>query len=191
MLASSARSAVRRLPLREGQRAAVVQAAAERRPCTAVRGVATNKATGEFNRGRRIANRVVEGPQWHLIDAKDQVLGRLSTEVATKLMGKHKPSYLPNIDSGDYVVIINAKDVAMTGRKKEKKLYQWHTGWPGGLKEESAESLLSRKPEEVIRRSVLRMLPNNRMRKVRARKLRIFADANHTHHEELGQVGKA
>ena len=114
--------------------------------------------------------------------------GQAFTEVATKLMGKHKPSYLPNIDSGDYVVIINAKDVSYDWAEEGEEALPWHTGWPGGLKEESAESLLSRKPEEVIRRSVLRMLPDNRMRKVRARKLRIFADANHTHHEELGQL---
>ena len=149
--------------------------------------MATNKATGAFNKGRRIANRQVDEPQWHLIDAKDQVLGRMATGIATLLMGKHKPTYLPNIDSGDYVVVINAKHVALTGSKRKKKLYRWHTGYPGGLKEASAETLLEKKPEEVVRKAVLRMLPKNRLRSERARKLRIFADEKHTHGANFGK----
>lgn len=88
-------------------------------------------------------------PLWHLIDAKNQIVGRLSSQVVSILRGKHKPTYSPNYDCGDYVVIINAADVKFTGNKYEDKLYRWHTGYPGGLKEKSVKSFISTKPEEV------------------------------------------
>lgn len=89
-------------------------------------------------------------PLWHLIDARNQIVGRLATQIAHILRGKHKPNFTPNYDCGDYVVVINAKEVKFTGRKLKNKLYTWHTGYPGGLKQMSAEKLLDRKPEEVI-----------------------------------------
>lgn len=88
-------------------------------------------------------------PLWHLIDAKGQVVGRLATQVAHILRGKHKPSFTPNYDCGDYVVIINAKDVKFTGDKVDQKKYRWHTGYPGGLKEITVKEQLEKKPEEV------------------------------------------
>lgn len=91
-------------------------------------------------------------------------------------MGKHKPTYLPHIDSGDYVVVSNARKAVLTGRKMQRKLYRWHTGYPGGLREQTPAQISAKKPEEILRRAVHGMLPRNRLKKLRARKLRIFAD---------------
>ena len=88
-------------------------------------------------------------PLWHLVDAKNQVVGRLATQIATIIRGKHKPTYTPHYDCGDYVVVINAKDVKFTGKKVDQKLYTWHTGYPGGLKQITVKEQLDRKPEEV------------------------------------------
>lgn len=148
-------------------------------------------ATGIRNVGRRIANRVVAKPRWHKIDAKDQVVGRLATDISRILVGKHKPTYLPHIDTGDNVVVVNARHVALTGKKVDQKLYRWHTGYVGGLKEENVKSVLERKPEEVLRRAVLGMLPKNRLRKIRARKLRIFPDEQLGLFEQTDGVDKA
>lgn len=96
-----------------------------------------------------MASKRFANPVWHLIDAKDQVVGRLATQVSTLIRGKHKPSYTPHYDCGDYVVVINAKDVKFTGNKVSQKKYVWHTGYPGGLKTKNVESYLESKPEEV------------------------------------------
>ena len=107
------------------------------------------------------------------------------------LMGKHKPIYQPHRDCGDNVVVVNARHVALTGKKVDQKLYRWHTGYVGGLKEENVKSVLERKPEEVLRRAVLGMLPKNRLRKIRARKLRIFPDEQLGLFEQTDGVDKA
>jgi large subunit ribosomal protein L13 len=88
-------------------------------------------------------------PLWHLVDAKNQIVGRLATQIATIIRGKHKPTFTPHYDCGDYVVVINAKDVKFTGKKVDQKLYTWHTGYPGGLKQITVKEQLERKPEEV------------------------------------------
>jgi large subunit ribosomal protein L13 len=144
-----------------------------------------NKAAGHRNVGRSIGNRVVAPEQWHHIDAKGQVVGRLATEIVTLLTGKHKPTYLPHIDSGDHVVVTNARHIVFTGNKETDKLYRWHTGFPGGLKEKSVKEMLETKPEDVLRRAVNGMLAKNRLRKLRGRKLRIFADEDHPHQAQL------
>ena len=137
--------------------------------------------SGVKNAGRRIANRVVAPPRWHKIDAKGQVVGRLAVDISRVLMGKHKPTYLPHIDSGDNVVVVNARHIDMTGKKMDQKLYRWHAGYVGGLKEENIKTTMDKKPEEVLRRAVSGMLPKNRLRKHRQRKLRIFPDEEEQH----------
>lgn len=124
-------------------------------------------------------------PLWHLVDAKNQIVGRLATQIGHILRGKHKPTFCPNYDCGDYVVIINAKYVKFTGSKLADKRYRWHTGYPGGLKEMAPKVLLDRKPEEVLRKAVLGMLPKNNLRRMQARKLRIFPGELHLHTDKL------
>jgi len=117
------------------------------------------------------------GDTWYVIDATDQVLGRLATKVARMLIGKDKPSFTPYLDSGDHVVIINADKVRMTGNKVEQKIYYSHSGYPGGLKAVPAKRVRESKPDWMIREAVLGMLPKNKLRARRARKLRIYRDA--------------
>ena len=118
---------------------------------------------------------------WHLVDAQGQVLGRLAPQIATLLQGKHKPTYTPAADSGDYVVVINSAAVALTGHKRTTKLYRWHTGWMGGLKTLTARQMFERAPTRVIDIAVKGMLPNNLLRFARMRRLRTFAGAEHPH----------
>ena len=103
-----------------------------------------------------------------------KVVGRLASRISTILMGKHKPVFLPHKDNGDFVVVINAADVKFTGNKFKQKLYRWHTGYPGGLKEVSVKMMHQKKPNELLRRAVWGMLPKNKLRKVRARKLQVL-----------------
>jgi len=117
------------------------------------------------------------GAQWFVVDAKDQVLGRLATKVARMLIGKDKPSFTPYLDSGDHVVVINANQIKMTGNKLEQKVYYSHSGYPGGLKEVPAKRVRQAKPEWVVREAVLGMLPKNKLRARRAKKLRVYRDA--------------
>jgi large subunit ribosomal protein L13 len=124
---------------------------------------------------------------WHLVDAKDQVLGRLATEVATKLTGKTKAAYVPYLDTGDYVVVTNAKDVKVTGKKMQQKKYVRHSGYPGGYKEESLERLINRRPEEVIRHAVKGMLPKTKLGDKMIKKLHIFAGSEHSFKKQLGE----
>ena len=117
------------------------------------------------------------GAQWFVIDAKDQVLGRLATKVARMLIGKDKPSFTPYLDSGDHVVVINADQIKMTGNKVEQKMYYSHSGYPGGLKEVPAKRIRQAKPEWLVREAIVGMLPKNKLRARRAKKLRVYRDA--------------
>ena len=124
--------------------------------------------------------------RWHLIDVKDQVLGRVATEIAIKLIGKDKPTYTPHIDGGDYVVVINASDVKLTRGKELKKLYRSHSGFPGGLHERSFADMQAKHPTEIIRLAVVNMLPNNKLRDRRMTRLKIYAGPEHEHQSQLG-----
>ena len=117
------------------------------------------------------------GADWFVVDATNQVLGRLATKIARMLIGKDKPSFTPYLDSGDHVVVINADKVRMTGNKVEQKVYYSHSGYPGGLKEVPAKRLRANKSDWMIREAVLGMLPKNKLRARRAKKLRIYRDA--------------
>lgn len=119
--------------------------------------------------------------RWWLVDAADQTLGRLATRVASLLEGKHKPTYSPHLDTGDHVVVVNAEKVRVTGNKLLQKRYYRHSGYPGGLREESLESLLARKPELVIERAVKGMLPQNRLGRAMFKKLKVYRGADHPH----------
>ncbi len=119
--------------------------------------------------------------KWYIIDAKGQVLGRVSSQIAKILLGKHKAFYTPSMDTGDFVIVINARSVRVTGKKAEQKLYRWHTGYPGGFREEPLKSLLARKPEEVLRRAVWGMLPHHRLGRKLIRKLKIYPGSSHPH----------
>ncbi|XP_042035388.1 50S ribosomal protein L13-like [Salvia splendens] len=121
----------------------------------------------------------LDGLRWRVFDAKGQVLGRLASQIATVVQGKDKPTYAPNRDDGDMCVIINAKDVCVTGRKMTDKFYRWHTGYIGHLKERSLKDQMAKDPTEVIRKAIMRMLPRNKLRDDRDRKLRIFAGSEH------------
>ena len=116
---------------------------------------------------------------YHLVDAKNEVLGRLAPQVARLLAGKHKPTYTPSRDAGDWVVVVNAKDVALTGNKREQKLYQWHTGWPGGLKTLTARQMFERDPRRIVTAAVKGMLAPNLLRRDRLRRLRVFPGEAH------------
>lgn len=122
---------------------------------------------------------------WHLVDVTDQILGRVATQIATKLIGKHKADYTPHVDAGDYVVVTNAKKVRLTRGKEQKKLYRWHTGFPGGLKERTFAELLESNPEKVIREAVKNMLPKNKLRDPRLARLKIYADSEHGYQDKF------
>jgi large subunit ribosomal protein L13 len=123
--------------------------------------------------------------KWHVIDAKGQVLGRIATEVSTLLIGKGKVDYVPYLDMGDYVVIINAKDVEVTGRKAMDKEYQLFSGYPGGLRRVPYERMLDKNPDYVIRHAISGMLPKNKLRDPRLARLFIFADENHPYQNKV------
>lgn len=128
--------------------------------------------------------------KWHLIDAKDVVLGRLATRVANLLMGKHKRVYANHIDMGDWVVVINSKDIKVTGRKESQKIYYKHSGYPGGFKEVSYAKLKKERPERIIELAVTRMLPKNRLQSVRMGRLKVFAGSEHVYKEKFGKGEK-
>lgn len=119
--------------------------------------------------------------KWHLIDAKGEILGRLAVSAAKLLRGKHKPIFTPNVDTGDHVIVINASQVRLTGKKLKTKTYYHHTGFPGGLKAITAERLLQKKPTEVLSKAIRGMLPKTTLGKQMARKLRIYAGPDHPH----------
>lgn len=118
---------------------------------------------------------------WYLIDAQDKVLGRLAAEIARRLRGKHKPEFTPHADTGDFVVVINAEKIALTGKKLDDKVYYHHSGYPGGIKSITAGKLLKKKPEEVLRIAVKGMLPKNSLGKLMLKKLKIYAGTDHPH----------
>ncbi|MEQ8845393.1 MAG: 50S ribosomal protein L13 [Phycisphaerales bacterium] len=126
-----------------------------------------------------------EVPQhWHLVDAKDQVLGRMATEIAQVLMGKHRPEYTPHVDTGDYVIVTNASQVKLTGRKDAQSVRTRYTGFPGGLKVETFGSLRERRPEALVEDAVRRMLPKNRLGRVMLKKLKVYGGEEHPHHAQ-------
>ncbi len=119
--------------------------------------------------------------EWVIVDAEGQTLGRLATQIADTLRGKNKPEYTPHIDTGDFVVVINAEKITVSGNKLTEKVYYRHTGYPGGLRERTLEEQLERRPEEVIRAAVKGMLPRNKLGRAQLRKLKVYAGAEHPH----------
>ncbi|RMH05619.1 MAG: 50S ribosomal protein L13 [Aquificota bacterium] len=119
--------------------------------------------------------------QWWVVNAEGKILGRLASEIAKVLRGKHKPYYQPDVDCGDFVIVINADKIRVTGKKLKQKLYQFHTNYPGGLKERSLEWMLEHKPEEVIRLAVKRMLPKNRLGHRMLKRLKVYRGSEHPH----------
>ena len=119
--------------------------------------------------------------EWLLIDAEDQVLGRVAAKAAHILRGKHKPTYTPHVDTGDYVVIINADKIRVTGNKGEAKRYYRHSGYPGGLKSESLNEVLAKKPERVLEHAIKGMLPHNTLGRAMGKKLHVYAGPEHPH----------
>ena len=119
--------------------------------------------------------------KWYVVDAEGQTLGRLATEIARILRGKNKPQYTPHVDTGDFVVVVNAEKVVVTGRKAEQKVYRRHSGYPGGLKTTTYEQLLERRPTEILRRAVKGMMPKTRLARQQLRKLKIYAGPEHPH----------
>jgi large subunit ribosomal protein L13 len=119
--------------------------------------------------------------EWVVVDANGKTLGRLATQIADILRGKRKPEYTPHIDTGDFVVVVNAEKVAVTGDKRQQKLYHRHSGYPGGLRTRTLDEMLERFPEEVIRKAVKGMLPRNRLARQQLRKLKVYAGPDHPH----------
>ncbi len=126
--------------------------------------------------------------KWYVIDAEGKVLGRLATEVATILRGKHKPIYTPHVDTGDYVIIINADKIKLTGKKLEQKQYKYHTGYPGGLKSISYEKMLDEKPEKAIQLAVKGMLPKSSLGRQMFKKLKVYSGPEHNHEAQQPEV---
>lgn len=124
-------------------------------------------------------------PQWHVIDAEDQILGRMATQIADMLRGKDKPYYTPHTDAGDYVVVVNAKKVKLTGNKWKGKIYDRYTGYMGGYRTRTAEEMRNLKPEQMIILAVKRMLPKNRLNREILKKLKVYAGAEHPHAGQL------
>ena len=118
---------------------------------------------------------------WQIVDAEGKTLGRLATQIANVLRGKNKPTYTPHVDVGDFVIVVNAEKVAVTGDKREKKLYWRHSGYPGGIRSRTLGDLLEKRPEEVIRKAVKGMLPRNRLARQQLRKLKVYAGPEHPH----------
>ena len=125
---------------------------------------------------------------WYVVDATDLPLGRLASEVAQILRGKHKPTYAPHVDGGDFVVVVNAEKVAVTSDKTQSKIYYRHSGYPGGIKAETFESLLERRPEAIIERAVKGMLPKNKLGRQMAGKLKVYAGPDHPHEAQKPQL---
>jgi len=118
---------------------------------------------------------------WYVVDATGLTLGRLATQIANVLRGKRKPQYTPHIDTGDFVIVVNAEKIAVTGDKRKKKLYHRHSGYPGGLRTRTLEEMLQRRPEEVIRLAVRGMMPRNRLARKQLTKLKVYAGPEHPH----------
>jgi large subunit ribosomal protein L13 len=125
--------------------------------------------------------------RWYVVDADGQILGRLATQIAETLRGKGKPQYTPHVDSGDFVVVVNAEKIAVTGNKLEEKMYHRHSGYPGGLRSRPLRDELQRRPTEVLRKAVKGMLPRNRLGRAQIRKLKIYAGPDHPHEAQAPQ----
>jgi large subunit ribosomal protein L13 len=119
--------------------------------------------------------------RWYVVDAEGKHLGRLATKIVRVLRGKNKPQYTPHVDVGDFVVVVNADRVAVTGRKAEQRVYRRHSGYPGGMKETSYEQMLARKPTEILRKAVYGMMPKTRLARKQFKKLKIYAGPEHPH----------
>ena len=126
--------------------------------------------------------------KWYILDAEGQTLGRLASEAASILRGKKKPIYTPHVDCGDYVIIINAEKIEVTGKKRKEKIYKRHTGYPGGLKEITFEKLLEKQPEEILRHAVKGMLPKGPLGRDMAKKLKVYAGAEHKHEAQKPEI---
>ena len=119
--------------------------------------------------------------KWYVVDAENLVLGRLASEIAKILRGKHKPFFTPHVDTGDFVIVVNADKVTLTGKKWAQKTYRWHTGYPGGFREIVAEKMRQRRPERIIELAVRGMLPKNKLGRAMIRKLKVYASSTHPH----------
>ncbi len=128
-----------------------------------------------------VANSENRERNWLIVDAEGQTLGRLATQIADALRGKRKPEFTPHVDTGDFVVVINAEKISVTGNKRAEKRYYRHSGYPGGLKSRTLEEMLQRRPEEVIRIAVKGMMPRNRLARKQITKLKVYAGADHPH----------
>ena len=129
-----------------------------------------------------------EERKWYVIDAENKTLGRLASEVAAILRGKKKPTYTPHVDCGDYVIVINAEKVAVTGKKRKEKIYKRHTGYPGGLREMTFEQLMEKHPTEIVRHAVKGMMPNGKLGRQMYKKLKVYAGPDHPHAGQNPQV---
>ena len=125
---------------------------------------------------------------WYVVDATDKTLGRMATEIANRLRGKHKPEYTPHVDTGDYIVVVNAEKVVVTGKKTSDKMYYHHTGYPGGIKSISFEKLIDKAPERAIESAVKGMMPKNKLAKVMLDKLKVYAGSEHPHSAQQPQA---
>ena len=125
--------------------------------------------------------------QWHIVDADGKVLGRLASEVAKVLRGKHKPAFAPHVDAGDFVIVVNAQGVRLTGKKREDKVYYRHSEYPGGMRTSTAEELLADKPEALVRLAVKGMLPKSRLGRRLSTKLKVYAGSDHPHEAQKPQ----
>ena len=125
---------------------------------------------------------------WYVVDANGKTLGRIATQIAARLRGKHKPEYTPHVDTGDYIIVINAEKVTVTGNKAKNKIYYSHTGFPGGIKEISFEKLIAKKPEMVLETAVKGMLPKGPLGRAMFRKLKVYAGAEHQHTAQQPQI---
>jgi large subunit ribosomal protein L13 len=119
--------------------------------------------------------------KWYVVDAEGKTLGRLASEIARVLMGKNKPEYTPFLDTGDYVIVVNAEKIHMTGKKWDQKYYRYHTGYPGGLRERKYQDMLQKQPEKIIELAVKGMLPSNKLGRQMIKKLKVYAGPDHKH----------
>ncbi|HEX8867690.1 50S ribosomal protein L13 [Lentzea sp. NPDC051838] len=125
---------------------------------------------------------------WHVIDAQDVVLGRLATQAATLLRGKHKPTYAPHVDTGDFVIVVNADKVALTGSKRDQEFQYRHSGFPGGLRKQSFGEVLDTRPDRLVEKAIKGMLPKNRLGRQIANKLKVYSGPNHPHAAQQPQA---
>ncbi len=129
--------------------------------------------------------------EWHVVDAKGRILGQVATEIAVKLLGKNKPTFTPHVDSGDYVIVINASQVEVTGNKATDKIYYTYSGYAGGLKKKTYAEVMAKHPERIIEKAVYNMLPDNTHRSSRMTRLKVYAGAEHPHQSQVGTTTEA